>query len=148
MFDEKMMKNVVLTNLLLGVAVLFIAVANLVGTFSNSAAVVADDTVKPVAKQAQPARPAANADEKISQKYGKKSIDLEKALANNQGQYEALDAFLTEAQCSIESFNSADSDVSEDEIDMLINNQALDAESKIDEDIDQKIESIRKRMNG
>lgn len=78
----------------------------------------------------------------------KAQMAYEKALANNQGQYEALDAFLTEAQCSIESFNSADSDVSEDEIDMLINNQALDAESKIDEDIDQKIESIRKRMNG
>ena len=78
----------------------------------------------------------------------KAQMAYEKALANNQGQYEALDAFLAEAQSSIESFNTTDTDVSEDEIDMLINNQALDEESKFDDEIEQKIESIRKKMNG
>ena len=84
MFDERMMKNLVLTNLILGVAVLLIAVANLVGTFSNTNAVAVDEVAKPVAQKAQPARPAAQADEKISQKYGKKSMDLEKALAKGK----------------------------------------------------------------
>lgn len=78
MFDEKMMKNLVLTNLILGVAVLLIAVANLVGTFSSIP--VADNADKPIAKKAQPVRPAANNDDKISKKYGKRTMDLEKAL--------------------------------------------------------------------
>ena len=82
MFDERMMKNLVLTNLILGVAVLLIAVANLVGTFSAMPA--ADVDAKPVAQKAQVARPAANADDKISQKYGKKSMDLEKALSKGK----------------------------------------------------------------
>ena len=72
----------------------------------------------------------------------------EKALANNEGQYEALDAFLKEAECSIESFNGNESDISDDEIDKLINNQAVDSESEIDDEINQKIDAIRQKMNG
>ena len=72
----------------------------------------------------------------------------EKALANNEGQYEALDAFLTEAESSIESFNGNDIEISDDELDKLINNQAVDSESAIDDEIDEKINSIRMKMNG
>lgn len=70
----------------------------------------------------------------------------EKALANNEGQYEALDAFLQEAEASIESFAGNENDVSEDELDKLINTQAVDSETNIDEEIDQKINAIRQKM--
>ena len=70
----------------------------------------------------------------------------EKALANNEGQYEALDAFLQEAEASIESFAGNESDVSEDELDKLINTQAVDSETDIDDEIDQKINAIRQQM--
>ena len=71
----------------------------------------------------------------------------EKALANNEGQYEALDAFLREAEGSIESFNGNDSDVSDDELNKLINNQAVDSESELDDELDQKINALRQKMN-
>ena len=70
----------------------------------------------------------------------------EKALANNEGQYEALDAFLQEAEASIESFAGNENDVSEDELDKLINTQAVDSETSIDEESDQKINAIRQKM--
>ena len=70
----------------------------------------------------------------------------EKALASNQGQYEALDAFLREAEGSIESFAGNENDVSEDELDMLINNEACDSEDSLDNEIDEKIENVRQKM--
>lgn len=70
----------------------------------------------------------------------------EKALANNEGQFEALDAFLKEAESSIESFNGNVADVSDDEIDTLINNLAIDSESSIDNEIDKKIADVRKKI--
>lgn len=72
----------------------------------------------------------------------------EKALANNEGQYEALDAFLKEAESSIESFNGIEGDVSEDELDKLIHNQATDSEATMDDEIEQKIAAVRQKMNG
>jgi len=78
----------------------------------------------------------------------KAQVAFEKAIANNEGQYEALDAFLKEAEGSIESFNGNDTDLSDDELDKLINNQAVDSESEIDDEIDQKINAIRQKMNG
>ena len=71
----------------------------------------------------------------------------DKALANNESQYEALDAFLKEAEGSIEAFNGNDADVSEDELDKLINNEAVDSESDMDDEIDQKINAIRQKMS-
>ncbi len=71
----------------------------------------------------------------------------ERALENNEGQYEALDAFLKEAEESLESFNGSEGDVSEDELDKLINNQAVDSETELDDEIDNKIDAIRKQMN-
>lgn len=76
----------------------------------------------------------------------KAQLAYEKALANNEGQYEALDAFLREAECSIEAFSGAENDVSEDELDKLINNQAVDCEEKLDIEIDQRIDAIRQKM--
>ena len=70
----------------------------------------------------------------------------EKALASNQGQYEALDAFLREAEGSIESFAGNENDVSEDELDMLINNEACDSEDSLDKEIDEKIANVRQKM--
>lgn len=70
----------------------------------------------------------------------------EKALANNEGQYEALDAFLQEAEASIESFAGNESDVSEYELDKLINTQTVESETDIDDEIDQKINAIRQQM--
>lgn len=71
----------------------------------------------------------------------------ENALARNEGQYEALDAFLKEAEESIQTFNGDADGVSDEEIDKLINCQATDKESDLDKEIDQKIESIRARVN-
>lgn len=71
----------------------------------------------------------------------------DKALANNEGQYEALDAFLKEAEGSLESFNGNEADVSDDEIDKLINNEALNSEAEIDKEIDQKIYSLGQKIN-
>lgn len=70
-----------------------------------------------------------------------------KALANNEGQYEALEAFLKEAEGSIESVAGNEDDISEDEIDTLINNQAVDFEAEMDKEIDQKMNDIGKKIN-
>ena len=71
----------------------------------------------------------------------------DKALANNEGQYEALDAFLKEAEGSLESFNGNETDVSDDEIDKLINNEALNSEAEIDKEIEQKIYLLGQKIN-
>ena len=76
----------------------------------------------------------------------KAQAPYEKALASNQGQYEALDAFLREAEGSIESFAGNENDVSEDELDMLINNEACDSEDSLDKEIDEKIANVRQKM--
>lgn len=70
----------------------------------------------------------------------------ERAIANNESQYEALDAFLKEAEGSIESFAGSNADVSDEDLDMLINNEAVDSENEIDDEIDRKIASIKQKM--
>ena len=77
----------------------------------------------------------------------KAQMAYEKALANNEGQYEALEAFLREAELSIESFNGNENNVEDDEIDKLINNEAIDKEEEmINRDIDKKLEYIKAQM--
>lgn len=71
----------------------------------------------------------------------------ERALANNEGQYEALDAFLKEAEGSIESYSGSETDVSDEELDRLIHTQAVDSESELDDEIEQKITALRQKMN-
>ena len=71
----------------------------------------------------------------------------EKALANNEGQYEALDAFLKEAEVSIESFAGNESDISDEQIEGLINNQAVEVETEIDKQIDKKLNELGKTIN-
>lgn len=70
----------------------------------------------------------------------------EKAMANNQGQYEALDAFLEAASETISSFDGVDSNVSDHEIDELISNSISDSESDIDKEIDEKIGDIQSQL--
>lgn len=70
----------------------------------------------------------------------------EKALANNESQYDALDAFLTTTGESIEALNGSDSSVSDDEIDKLINIQAADQVDSLDCEIDNKISQLRERI--
>jgi len=70
----------------------------------------------------------------------------EKALANNESQYDALDAFLTTTGESIEALNGSDSSVSDEEIDRLIDVQAADTVDSIDHEIDNKISQLRERI--
>ncbi|RJX27640.1 MAG: hypothetical protein C4537_00370 [Acholeplasma sp.] len=70
----------------------------------------------------------------------------DRALENNAGQYEALDAFLTTAVDSIETLDDFDGNISDDEIDKLISNQILDSEDETDKEIDEKIKMIREKI--
>ena len=70
----------------------------------------------------------------------------EKALANNESQYDALDAFLTTTGESIEALNGSDTSVSDEEIDKLINIQAADQVDAIDHEIENKISQLRERI--
>lgn len=70
----------------------------------------------------------------------------DKAIADNAGQFEALDVFLNAAADSIGAFDDAGSDIGDDEIDKLIFHQVLDAEDDIDKEIDGKINAIREKM--
>ncbi len=82
MFDEKMLGKIVLTNLILSVAVFFMATTLLVKSFVPTVA-VDGEAAKPVAQKQAPAR--AGGDEKISQqKFAKKSMSLDKALAKGK----------------------------------------------------------------
>ncbi len=85
MFDEKMLGKFVLANLIMSVAVMLLSVAIFARTFiPTGSAVVAADQQKPVAVQPQRQAPAASAEDKISEKYAKRSMDLEKALAKGK----------------------------------------------------------------
>ena len=70
----------------------------------------------------------------------------EKALANNESQYEALDAFLSTAGESIEALNGSDTSVSDEEIDKLISVQAADGVEDMDKDIERKISHLREKI--
>ena len=83
MFDEKVMGKIVIANLVMSVAVLIVAIAMLVKVSVPTVAVEADAAPR-AAVQAPQAAPQSNAEEKISQKYAKKSMDLQKALAKGK----------------------------------------------------------------
>ena len=76
----------------------------------------------------------------------KAQLAYEQALANNATQYEALQAFLDTTTSSLESLEVSGSEISDDEIDKLISNVAIDSESKIDSEIDNKLNSIRQKI--
>lgn len=69
-----------------------------------------------------------------------------RALVNNETQYQALDAFLQEAEASVDSFSSGLSDIGDDEIDKMIQNQAIDKESSVDNDIEKSLKELQKKM--
>ncbi len=68
------------------------------------------------------------------------------AMANNLTQYEALDAFMTTAVNSFDSMDAIGESISDDEINQLINHQAVDKESEIDKQIEQRIGQVRDRI--
>ena len=77
----------------------------------------------------------------------KAQMAYEAALANNASQYEALDAFLSTAAESVDSFDGITDDVNDDEIDKLITNQVLDFECDLDKEIEAKIKDVREKLN-
>lgn len=76
MFNEKVLGNLVLANLIIAVAVLFMSVTIMVKGFVPSASVEVD---RPAV-----AKPAPVDNEKISKKYGKRTMDLGKALSKGK----------------------------------------------------------------
>ena len=82
MFDEKVMGKIVIANLIMSVAVLLMSITMLVKVSVPTGAVESDEARPAVQAQQPEARPAA--DEKISQKYAKKSMDLQKALSKGK----------------------------------------------------------------
>jgi hypothetical protein len=71
---------------------------------------------------------------------------FDNAMANNLTQYEALDAFMTTAVNSFDSMDAIGESISDDEINQLINHQAVDKESEIDKQIEQRIGQVRDRI--
>lgn len=77
----------------------------------------------------------------------KAQVAYEKALADNAGQYEALNAFLETAAESVDSIDSFADGISDEEIDKLITHQVLDTECSIDKEIEAKIQDVREKLN-
>jgi hypothetical protein len=71
---------------------------------------------------------------------------FDQAMANNLTQYEALDAFMTTAVNSFDSMDAIGESISDDEIDQLINHQAVDKESEMDRQIEQRIGQVRDKI--
>ena len=70
----------------------------------------------------------------------------ETALDNNESQYEALDAFLSTATDSLENFGGVENDISDEEIDKLISIKAADSEDKLDNEIEEKLSTIKSKI--
>ena len=77
----------------------------------------------------------------------KAQMAYEKALANNESQSQAIDAFLATAYESITNIEGVETDVSDEEIDSLITNGVIDAENDIDTEINNKITDIHSKLN-
>ncbi|MCR4881754.1 MAG: thioredoxin fold domain-containing protein [bacterium] len=84
MFDEKVMGKIVIANLVMSVAVFIVAIAMLVKVFVPTTGAVEPVAAPRAAVQAPQPAPQAGSDEKISQKYAKKSMDLQKALSKGK----------------------------------------------------------------
>ena len=82
MFNEKMLGNLVLANLIIAVAVLIMSVTVAVRGFSAPSGEIQGRTVSLQAKQAEP-QPQVDK-EAISKKYAKKSMTLDKALSKGK----------------------------------------------------------------
>ena len=77
----------------------------------------------------------------------KAQMAYENAIANNAGQYEALDAFLSTAAESVESVEGLSDSISDDEIDKLITTQVLNSEFELDKEIEERIQDVREKLN-
>lgn len=86
MFDEKVMGKIVVTNLVMSAAVFLIAIVMLIKVVVPTPTIDGQAAQQPAVQAHQPAAhaPSAGADEKISQKYAKKSMDLQKALSKGK----------------------------------------------------------------
>ena len=82
MFDEKVMGKIVLGNLIMSIAVLIMAVIMVVKVSVPTGPADEAAAPRPAVQAQQPAR--AEAAEKISEKYAKKSMDLQKALSKGK----------------------------------------------------------------
>lgn len=69
------------------------------------------------------------------------------ALNNNMSQNIALDEFINEASNSLEFYDGTSNDVSDEEIDEIINAKVSSSESSFDDDIDIKLNEIRAKLN-
>ncbi len=84
MFDEKMLGKLVLANLVIAIAVLLMSVTIVIKGFAPSAPSAEGEGQRIVAAQPSHEAPSAGDEEKISQKYAKKSISLEKAISKRK----------------------------------------------------------------
>ena len=78
----------------------------------------------------------------------KAQMAYESALAQNESQYDALEAFMAETQAGLESFAGREGDVAEEELDRMIGNEAVQSESEQDEEIERKIQNIKAEIGG
>jgi hypothetical protein len=81
------------------------------------------------------------------------SIDLikaqeafESAVYNNTNQYEALNNFVSVASEGFKNIDFSTQPINDEEIDQLITNQAIDSESQLDREIQNKINQIKDKM--
>lgn len=70
----------------------------------------------------------------------------DKAIANNVSQFEALQVFLDTASASFESMELINDNISDEEIDSLINNQAANVEDILSQEIEQKLQEVRNKI--
>ncbi len=85
MFDEKMLGKIVLANVIISVAVFLMATTMFVKSFAPVGPAIAAEGEQQRPAAVQPQRqPAANSEDKISEKYAKKSMDLEAALGKGK----------------------------------------------------------------
>lgn len=71
---------------------------------------------------------------------------FDQAMMKNTTNYEALENYLVQAVDSFESMDLSNASISDDEIDHLISNQAMDLESSLDKEIETKIEQVRDKL--
>ena len=82
MFNEKMMGKLILANLITSVAVLIMAITLVASNFNGAITIGGGDAAQPKAEK--PAAQAPQAVDKISEKFAKKSMDLEQALSKGK----------------------------------------------------------------
>lgn len=73
-------------------------------------------------------------------------LAYESAVGENLGQFEALNMFLETASDNLETMSDFGDDITDDEIDKLINSELMDEEDSIDKEIEEKLEKVRQTI--